>query len=63
MHIITADWYWYSASELVDMFIETGFSGESKHYSEITIDELNVFPVGKPRKPFNAFFQTHHLSK
>ena len=48
-HIILADWYWHTASKLVEMFTERGFSSDTRHYAEITIDEVNNFPTVNQR--------------
>ena len=48
-HIIIADWFWYTSSELVNMFIERGFSSDTRHYTEIAVEEMSGYATVKPR--------------
>ena len=49
-HIITADFWWLHASQLVKMFHDKGFHSKNRDYSELTIDHMQSFPKTKEQK-------------
>ena len=48
--IVTCDFYWSSASDLVELFHTNGFHTDNRIYKEIKVDELcnHVEPTPKP---------------
>lgn len=39
-HIITEDFYWSTASQLVEFFHDKGFASQTRQYSEITVEKI-----------------------